>query len=152
VGAVSAAPEATRTVVVVLFCALLTATLPTVAAAKDLCLTITSGIGNPPLIVLKAFTTPGKGKCKPVAGWVAATTDIVEGAACSWSNGTGFTLGLHRHSLGCDDTEYTFTLSLPALTGGVTERDSSTAGTPAVGCGLGTAKAEKCSAPIVPIP
>src|SRR5262245_24646508 len=73
------------------FLVLLSAVLavPVIAHAKDLCVTLEDFLPAT-TIVLKGFSLPGNGKCKPVGGWIPSRTfkDLVTGTACRFSDGS----------------------------------------------------------------
>lgn len=72
-----------RRVVAVAMMAAVLASAPGIAQAKDLCVTI-SGYNVP--FVFKGFAVPGKGKCKPLAGFLGAS--VISGTACTSTDGT----------------------------------------------------------------
>jgi hypothetical protein len=72
-----------RVLVAIGFVAAVLGGAPGIARAKDLCVTI---YGYPAPFVLRSFSLPGKGKCKPLAGSLGGSA--ISGTACTSSDGT----------------------------------------------------------------
>ena len=131
-------------------------TVPVAADAKDLCVTLESPATT---IVLKGFSLPGRGKCKPVGGWMPDRTlkDLVTGLACRFSDGSQVWITLqstptHIES-GFGYTEsYVLLLSTDTLDGTASFHILTHATPPTTGAGSSTATGDTCDPQNVPFP
>ncbi len=89
---------------------------PGVVLAKNYCI---SGFGNPSYILVGiGFTVPGKGKCKPWAGFVAEGNFPTAGMGCTSSDGSNLSLTLTTGDAPDGWVEIdVISLSLPSQTG-----------------------------------
>lgn len=107
-----------------LFGAVLAAAAPAAAGGKDLCIDLPVLEDPGETVVLKGFQLPGKGKCKPVAGWFPERVhkDLVSGTACRFTDGSEVRIAfkafpVHTESGFNYEDSFVITLLTDSLTG-----------------------------------